>query len=107
MAKIIDKPVFTGRDLYPWDEWFDGQMRLLTRGEDFQTTAQTMCNSIAGAAQRRRVTVQVVKHGDQIQLQAILLWWEPIGTHADTAPGGESLRLSHPPGAVHVLTCHP
>ena len=27
---------------YPWADWFDGQIRVLTKGEDFHTTLHSM-----------------------------------------------------------------
>lgn len=46
MARIVeDSSIDWGKGRkndYPWDEWFDGQARLLRRGEDFPCKPHSM-----------------------------------------------------------------
>jgi hypothetical protein len=37
---------------YPWDQWLDGQVRVLRRGEHYETTTPSM-RAIAGDAAKR------------------------------------------------------
>lgn len=60
MAKVVDgdvKELFTrNRDgKYPWDEWLDGQVRELERGEngDFDCTPDSFRNTFYTAANER------------------------------------------------------
>jgi hypothetical protein len=65
MAEIIDKipeiidkiPARGGRLSYPWDEWFDGQLRKLTAGEDFSVKVHSMYAMARSAAQIRNITL--------------------------------------------------
>lgn len=47
MAHLInDEDIYSakrqGNPIYPWDEWLDGQARMLIRGEDFQVSIGSM-----------------------------------------------------------------
>lgn len=52
--RIIDSmPAGTGkRARYPWNEWFDGQVRQLENGVDFTCTPEGLRTTIHTAAKR-------------------------------------------------------
>ena len=56
MSKVVsDFPLIPrsnrgGVRKYPWEEWSDGQVRMLTKGEEFSTSLKVMRLSIAGRA---------------------------------------------------------
>lgn len=55
MAEIANDFVFvrTGRpSKYPWQEWCDGQTRILTRGVDFQCHIDSLTNHVHTWARR-------------------------------------------------------
>lgn len=43
---------------YPFDEWFDGALWRLHRGEDFAVTPTSLRSALYAAAQRRGVKVE-------------------------------------------------
>lgn len=43
---------------YPFDEWFDGALWRLRRGEDFEVTPTSLRGTIYAAAKRRRLRVE-------------------------------------------------
>lgn len=56
---------------YPWDEWFDGQVRKAQRGVDFQVTAANFRYTIKAAAKRRNLVVRTKVRGDDVTFQAV------------------------------------
>ena len=63
MAEILDKmPAWAKRgrrEVYPYDEWFNGQVWLLTRGVDFVQERRGMSHRIRAAARNRGLRVSV------------------------------------------------
>ena len=55
MGEILDEFSFVGgpRGKYPWDEWLDGRIHRLQRGEDFEPSAQTFRGPCHFAAKQR------------------------------------------------------
>ena len=73
MAKVVESfpRVSTHRDcIYPWDDWFDGQVWELTQGEDFQIKAHSMQSPIRSAARTRDLSVHICVRGDKVYIQA-------------------------------------
>lgn len=78
MAQIVEDsvawlpPSSRTSSLYPWDEWFDGKTRILTRGDDFICTLTTIRAGIHTAAFRRGKSIRTRQISDtQIQVQAV------------------------------------
>lgn len=60
MARLVPDFEFRGRgrpQKYPWEEWADGQKRILTRGEDFTTTVESMRSRVYGYADTNNLRV--------------------------------------------------
>lgn len=58
---------------YPWDQWFDGQIWKLSRGEDWpqEFAAQRFRRQVQNRANDRRVPVQTrCLDGDTLVIQA-------------------------------------
>jgi len=76
MAEIVSNAAWnTPRksvSTYPWDEWFDGQTRILTQGEDFTVKPSSIRNAIQVNAFRRNVRVRTaILDGERVQIQAL------------------------------------
>jgi hypothetical protein len=52
MAEIISEFPGRGGTAYPWDEWLDGQVRVLTPGEDFSNVVSVRASFYAAAKVR-------------------------------------------------------
>lgn len=60
MAQIIENFEFThGNNSHPWDEWFDGQARLLIKEEDFPSN-NSMYQTIQQAAKARNMKTEML-----------------------------------------------
>ena len=61
----------TNGQRYPWEQWLDGQIWELTRGEDFSSKPETFRRSVYLAAERidKKVLTRVM--GDRLVVQAI------------------------------------
>lgn len=46
---------------YPWDEWFDGEPREATRGEDYSCADSTFVTTLYGAARRRGLSCRTTR----------------------------------------------
>jgi hypothetical protein len=55
---------------YPWEEWLDGQIRKLDRGEDFDGPSMSVERVIRTSANRRGIRVRIRVEGESIYLQA-------------------------------------
>jgi hypothetical protein len=80
VSRIIDKlpPPARGSKRYPWDEWMDGQVRILVQGEDFDSSTIQMQNVFASAARRRGLQGATVTVSDtEIAVQAVPLNGNP------------------------------
>jgi hypothetical protein len=75
MAKILQTlptQVRKGRDeQYPWADWFDGQVRLLEYGIDYEAETDSMKSCAYAAARRHGVKIALRTVGDDLALQAI------------------------------------
>lgn len=73
MAERIDAlgSVRRGRPpLYPWDEWTDGSAWRITRGVDFEVSAQSMASMIRIRANNTGVVASAnVVDGDTVEFQ--------------------------------------
>ena len=74
MAEIIEdfgKITHGGKkNKYPYDEWFDGQVRKLTRGTDFDVVPMNFVQCMLQAAYRRRVVLKIRRDGNIVIMQA-------------------------------------
>ena len=70
MAKVLKQFHFVARDRYPWTEWFDGRIWLLTQGADFHCQAQSMQTLAHAKGRKKRFKVSVQRRGDEVILQA-------------------------------------
>jgi hypothetical protein len=63
MAEILDRmPIWVRqgrREQFPYDEWLDGQVWMLTRGVDFAQERRSMGSRIRHAALKRGIDVSV------------------------------------------------
>ena len=74
--KILDelpKPNSGRKEMFDWDTLFDGQVRLLEKGVDFESKTTTMSSIIYLAAKRRNVQVSIRVIDDDIALQAVVI----------------------------------
>jgi hypothetical protein len=67
------RPARARRTNYPWDEWLDGSIWRLARGEDFDAKPATMEAVVRTTATRRGVKVRVVHDDHAVVLQRRLL----------------------------------
>tara|TARA_R110000824_G_scaffold207256_1_gene392559 strand:+ start:713 stop:1027 length:315 start_codon:yes stop_codon:yes gene_type:complete len=58
MAEILEDYKFPRYSKYPFDEWFDGQIRELVMGIDFDVPIPSMRASIYNAAFRKHLRVR-------------------------------------------------
>lgn len=75
MARVIEENEVLAphREIHPWDLWLNGQWWELTRGEDFDTTANAIKAGAFYAAQRRgiKATVRVSSNRKIVQVKGI------------------------------------
>jgi len=74
--KILDelpKPNSGRKEMFDWDTLFDGQVRLLEKGVDFESKTTSMRSIIYLAAKRRNVQVSIRVIDDDIALQAVVI----------------------------------
>jgi hypothetical protein len=73
-----------GRERYPFEQWFDGAVWRLRRGEDFDVTPTSMRGAIYGAAKRRgyKVETRIVSGVVMVQRTGDLEVAESDGTSA-------------------------
>ena len=55
--------------LYPYDEWFDGQILKISIGIDFNCTIESMRGSLFNTAKKRGIKIRTTKKGDTIIFQ--------------------------------------
>ena len=74
MAKIIEGNIPHGKadiSKYPWEEWFDGQTRELTRGVDFTVTlASFRCTILAAGKRCGKRVITRAKNENTLLIQA-------------------------------------
>lgn len=79
MAEVVDEWPETARSArgsgskfkYPWDEWFDGKMRKLQHGVDYELETRNMQRGILKKARQRNVRIRTAVEDDVIYLQRI------------------------------------
>ena len=75
MAKILEAlpvQIRQGRtEQYPWTEWFDGQVRLLENGIDYDAETTSMKSCAYAAARRHGVKIALRTVGDDLALQSL------------------------------------
>ena len=55
--------------LYPYDQWFDGQIWKICKGIDLDCTVESMRVSLFTTAKKRGVRIRTAKKGDAIIIQ--------------------------------------
>jgi len=72
MAEVVGGMDFPSRGKYPWDEWTDGQVRRLRKGQDFQCDTRSMQAYIYLIATRRGMKGRtVIEDDDTIIIQFV------------------------------------
>lgn len=63
----------TGRsnDPYPWDDWMDGQTRIFTMGEDFNTVPRDFARQAHRAAWKRGLRAQTSRDKTTVTFRAV------------------------------------
>ena len=59
MARKLDQFPLSAAARYPWDEYMDGSVWELIRGEDFQCSVRSIQGAARAQANRRRGTVRM------------------------------------------------
>jgi hypothetical protein len=59
MARKLDQFPLSNAARYPWDEYLDGSVWELTRGEDFRCSVRSIQGAARAQANRRRGTVRM------------------------------------------------
>jgi len=63
--RVEDSEIPAGRpQIYPWEDWFDGQIRMLTAGEDFDIPTESMMTYIRKTASGREFKTSVYLHAE-------------------------------------------
>ena len=75
--EVLDSSEMRPWTKYPWDEWFDGQVRVAVYETDFSCTVGAFKSAVLKAAKRRRLTVKTRTYIDRIVFQAILTQPDP------------------------------
>lgn len=72
MARKLDVPALGRKEIYPWDEWFDGAVWELTRPEDFDRPVEKFMAQVYGAAARhgKKAVIQPVD-AKTLRVQAV------------------------------------
>lgn len=89
MAEVLNDFVFAARKRprqYPWDEWFDGQVWMVTQGEDFDMTLKNFRSFAYDHAKQRGVKIRTrtIAKPDGDQAPYIIMQAFPIDEPADT-----------------------
>lgn len=59
-----------GNPKYPYDDWFDGQVHKLIRGQHFSVSPKAMRNVIGGYARRNGIEgVRIAQRGEDVYVQ--------------------------------------
>ncbi len=71
MSEILESYNFTSsgrKSIYPYDEWFDGQIWKLTKGFDFECQPNSLRQAFYKAANRKgiRIHVSLLANGDVV-----------------------------------------
>ena len=71
MATIVDEVPKGKYTKYPWEEWFDGQIRKFTYGTDFFTSTKSFYSVIQQAAAVREVKVLITQQAGDLYMQRV------------------------------------
>jgi hypothetical protein len=66
MARAVDGPLPAAQRRYPWEQWSDGQVWELTRGEDFEVTAGSFRDTARGWAREHGYTARTYAVSDAV-----------------------------------------
>lgn len=67
--KIVD--YMPGKSRHPWDEWFDGKVRLLEKDVDFRSAPSGLVSAAHNAAKARGLKVSARVRPEGVYLQVI------------------------------------
>lgn len=73
MARRLDDYEFApgqGRSQYPWQDWLDGNVWELVRGEDFHVAPSSFRGAAQSAAARKNQRIHSRIQGDRVIIQA-------------------------------------
>ena len=72
MAKVLKEFAFQrpGVSLYPWHDWFDGQIWELTHGKDFNCVVVNFRSAVYVEAKRRGKKVRISLRENSVVIQA-------------------------------------
>jgi hypothetical protein len=77
--KILDAfPEEKRRSKYDWDEWLDGKVRLLRRGEHYKTSTPTMRAVASSAAKKRDMRLRTKGTKDDDGCEALVIQALPL-----------------------------
>lgn len=74
MAEILENYDFRGQgrpNIYPFDEWFDGQVWKVYQGVDFNCTLTSMRVTLRSAAKKRGIKMQTSIRADAVIFQTL------------------------------------
>jgi hypothetical protein len=74
MARLVAELPDPGRDgksKYPWDQWLDGRVWLLEKGEDFRISVPSMQSSVTNAARARGLKVKMRARPEGLYIQCL------------------------------------
>lgn len=75
---------------YPLDEWFDGQMRELVEGEDYECKRESLINMLHGKAASQDLKIHTVKTENGFALVAFTPEASENGASEDGAEDANS-----------------
>lgn len=79
MARKLDQFPLSKAAKYPWDEYMDGNVWELTRGEDFDCSVTSMQGAARTQANRRRGTVRMrTRHSNDGRELVVLQFVRPV-----------------------------
>jgi hypothetical protein len=75
VAEVVDRLPKVSRPgrppTYPWNDWLDGRVWKLRRGEDFPSESRTFGNMAQACGARHGVKVETRTDGDVIYIRAL------------------------------------
>jgi hypothetical protein len=90
MARRVETfPDRPSQSRYPWDEWLDGSVWELVRGEDFKGKPATFRSMAIDQAKKRngKVRTRLLRGTDRKAADRLYVQFEQDG-HEGVAPGG-------------------
>lgn len=69
MSQVVDElPPRAFKRKYPWEQWADGRIHWLRRGEDFQVSIKSFVHAAYTHAERYELTLTTRVRGDDVWL---------------------------------------